>query len=121
MVQKIFIGFLIGVKEFPKEEKEENEDKEENEFCCMRRRRRRDSAFFLKKIRQKKGAVPFFQLLYSAKRSVLKYRSPVLGAMATISLPLFSGRRATFNAAHNAAPDEIPHKMPSSRINILAC
>ena len=35
MVQKILIGFLIKVKEFPKEEKEENEDKEKNEFCCM--------------------------------------------------------------------------------------
>jgi len=35
---------------------------------------------------------PHITDVISRKRSVLKYRSPVLGRMATISLPWFSGR-----------------------------
>lgn len=36
--------------------------------------------------------------------------------MATICLPLFSGRRATCNAAQMLAPLEMPTGMPSSRL-----
>jgi hypothetical protein len=37
-----------------------------------------------------------------------RYRSPVSGSITTISVPLFSGRAATFKAAQVAAPLDIP-------------
>ena len=40
--------------------------------------------------------------------------------MTTIVLPWFSGSLATRLAAHSAAPEEIPHKIPSSRAARLA-
>ena len=42
------------------------------------------------------------------------YRSPVLGMMVTMVLPADSGRLPTSNAAQMAAPDEMPHSIPSS-------
>ena len=46
---------------------------------------------------------------------MLRYRSPNEGMITTISLPALSGRRATWTAAHSAAPEEMPTSSPSSR------
>src|SRR5262249_43595977 len=53
-------------------------------------------------------------------RSVERYLSPVDGMIATINLPLFSGRWPTLMAATTAAPEEIPQRIPSSLIRRLA-
>ncbi len=53
-------------------------------------------------------------------RSVLRYRSPVLGRMTTISLFRFCSRRAMRRAAAMAAPDEMPHSSPSLLARSLA-
>jgi hypothetical protein len=42
-----------------------------------------------------------------------KYLSPVSGKITTINFPQFSLRTATLQAAKIAAPEEIPHKIPS--------
>jgi len=44
----------------------------------------------------------------------LKYLSPVSGRIATIILSLFSDFLEYSIAVYTAAPDEIPHKIPSS-------
>ncbi len=59
-------------------------------------------------------------LFYSWKSQVDRYLSPVSGRMTTICLPLFSGLFATSRAAHIAAPQEIPARMPSSFASLLA-
>lgn len=44
---------------------------------------------------------------------MLKYRSPVLGKITTIIFPPDSSRLAILIAAHTAAPDDIPQRIPS--------
>ena len=53
-------------------------------------------------------------VLMSAKSQVERYRSLDEGTITTISLPRFSGRFASWSAAHTAAPEEMPIGMPSS-------
>jgi len=48
-----------------------------------------------------------------------KYLSPESGSNTTIVFPAFSGRFATSVAAFNAAPDEIPTRIPSVTANAL--
>ena len=48
-----------------------------------------------------------------------RYLSPESGSKATIVLPLFSGLAARMAAAFNAAPEEIPTRIPSLRANAL--
>ena len=48
---------------------------------------------------------------------VERYRSPLSGSRATMTLPRFSGRRASYAAAHTAAPEVMPTRMPSRRAN----
>jgi len=50
---------------------------------------------------------------------VLIYRSPVSGRITTIIFPSLSCLLATSMAAHTAAPEEIPVKIPSSLANLL--
>lgn len=46
---------------------------------------------------------------------VERYRSPLSGSRATMVLPAFSGCRASWAAAHTAAPEVMPTRMPSVR------
>ena len=50
---------------------------------------------------------------YSPNNGVDRYRSPESGSRATTVLPVFSGRRANSLAAHRAAPEEMPTRMPA--------
>lgn len=54
-------------------------------------------------------------LYQSANIGVERYRSPVSGRSATMTLPAFSGRLASCAAAKTAAPEEMPTKTPSLR------
>ena len=54
-------------------------------------------------------------LYQSANIGVERYRSPVSGRSATMTLPAFSGRFASCAAAKTAAPEEMPTKTPSLR------
>ena len=54
-----------------------------------------------------------------ANKAVDKYLSPESGRSATIFLPLFSGLLARIAAAFNAAPEEIPTRIPSLTANAL--
>lgn len=56
--------------------------------------------------------LPILRYAY-LKRVVERYRSPVSGSRATISLPLFSSRLAIWVAAYIAAPEEMPASSPS--------
>ena len=56
---------------------------------------------------------------YSANNGVDRYLSPESGSSATIVLPLFSGLAARICAAFNAAPEEIPTRIPSDTANVL--
>ncbi len=55
-------------------------------------------------------------LYQSANIGVERYRSPVSGRSATMTLPAFSGALQSCAAAKTAAPEEMPTKTPS-----LAC
>ena len=56
----------------------------------------------------------YFSSLRSAYKTVERYLSPKDGMITTIFLPLNSSRFATFAAAHRAAPEERPARIPSS-------
>ena len=54
---------------------------------------------------------------YLLNNGVDKYLSPESGNKTTIFLPLFSGLEARIVAAFNAAPEEIPTRIPSLSAN----
>ena len=53
--------------------------------------------------------------LFQNKPSTLRYRWPVSAKVQTTILPLFSGRRASCDAAKAVAPEDIPTNKPSLR------
>ena len=53
------------------------------------------------------------------KSQVERYRSPVSESNATTIFPSFSGLPATRNAAHTAAPDDIPASIPDGSGYVL--
>ena len=63
----------------------------------------------------------YVEIRYRAvNKSVVKYRSPVLGRTMTICFPWFPGCLANSNAAQAAAPEDMPHKIPSEAASSLA-
>lgn len=72
----------------------------------------------------------YFNILMSGSKGIMlhqlllnkgvdKYLSPESGSSTTMFLPLFSGLAARMEAAFNAAPDEIPTRIPSVTANLF--